>query len=68
MRFVDSLNSIQNSLTHTKFETGVVIQNKAVNRSDKSRDIKKAKRVKVKKKRKNNFKDRYSLDSFSLDS
>ena len=37
MRFVDSLNSIQNSLTHTKFETGVVIQNKAVNRSDKSR-------------------------------
>ena len=68
MRFVDSLNSIQNSLTHTKFETGVVIQNKAVNRSDKSRDIKKAKRVKVQKKRKNNFKDRYSLDSFSLDS
>ena len=63
MRFVDSLNSIQNSLTHTKFETGAVIQNKAVNRSDKSRDIKKAKRVKVKKKRKNNFKDRYSLDS-----
>ena len=55
MRFVDSLNSIQNSLTHctyTKFETGVVIQNKAVNRSDKSRDIKKAKRVKVKKKKK----------------
>ena len=68
MRFLNSLNSIQNSLTHTKFETGVVIQNKAVNRSDKSRDIKKAKRVKVKKKRKNNFKDRYSLDSFSLDS
>ena len=52
MRFVDSLNSIQNSLTHTKFETGVVIQNKAVNRSDKSRDIIKAKRVKVKKKEK----------------
>ena len=52
MRFVDSLNSIQNSLTHTKFETGVVIQNKAVNRSDKSRDIKKAKRVKVKKEKK----------------